>query len=64
MRGLEPGPINAYPGWQALGRTVKRGERIWILCMLITRKVRGEQAARLGLIASEPPSESIACETR
>src|SRR2546426_6262764 len=27
MRGLEPGPINTFPGWQVLGRTVKRGER-------------------------------------
>lgn len=26
-RGLEPGPINTFPGWQALGRAVKRGER-------------------------------------
>ena len=36
MRGLEPGPINTFPGWQALGRTVKRGERALILCMPIT----------------------------
>jgi hypothetical protein len=42
MRGLEPGPINTFPGWQALGRTVKRGERALILCMPITRKVRNE----------------------
>ena len=28
LRGLEPGPINTFPGWQALGRTVKRGERV------------------------------------
>jgi hypothetical protein len=43
LRGLEPGPINTFPGWQALGRTVKRGERALILCMPITRKVRDEQ---------------------
>ena len=43
MRGLEPGPINTFPGWQALGRTVKRGERALILCMPITRKVRDDQ---------------------
>ena len=30
LRGLEPGPINIFPGWQALGRTVKRGERALI----------------------------------
>ena len=43
LRGLEPGPINTFPGWQALGRTVKRGERALILCMPIARKVRDEQ---------------------
>jgi len=43
MRGLEPGPINTFPGWQSLGRTVKRGERALILCMPITRKVREEE---------------------
>src|SRR5262249_12121134 len=43
LRGLEPGPINTFPGWQALGRTVKRGERALILCMPITRKVREAQ---------------------
>ena len=44
LRGLEPGPINTFPGWQALGRIVKRGERALILCMPITRKVRDEEA--------------------
>jgi hypothetical protein len=44
MRGLEPGPINTFPGWQALGRSVKRGERALILCMPMTRKVRDEEA--------------------
>ena len=42
LRGLEPGPINTFPGWQALGRTVKRGERALTLCMPFTRKVRDE----------------------
>jgi len=44
LRGLEPGPINTFPGWQALGRNVKRGERALILCMPITRKRREETA--------------------
>jgi antirestriction protein ArdC len=43
MRGLEPGPINTFPGWQALGRNVKRGERALTLCMPIMRKIRDEQ---------------------
>jgi hypothetical protein len=42
LRGLEPGPINTFPGWQALGRNVKRGERALLLCMPITRKHRDE----------------------
>ncbi len=48
MRGLEPGPINTFPGWQALGRSVKRGERALILCMPITRKARDEEAENNG----------------
>ena len=44
-RGLEPGPINTFPGWQALGRNVKRGERALTLCMPVTRKVRDEESA-------------------
>ncbi len=43
-RGLEPGPINTFPGWQALGRSVKRGEHALTLCMPITRKVRDEES--------------------
>ena len=43
LRGLEPGPINTFPGWQALGRKVKRGERALILCMPITRKARNQE---------------------
>ena len=45
MRGLQPGPINTFPGWQALGRNVKRGERALVLCMPITRKRRNEEAS-------------------
>jgi N-terminal domain of anti-restriction factor ArdC len=53
MRGLEPGPINTFPGWQALGRSVKRGERALTLCMPITRKVRDEDS---------PDNETENCE--
>lgn len=42
LRGLQPGPINTFPGWQALGRNVQRGQRALLLCMPITRKRRGE----------------------
>jgi antirestriction protein ArdC len=43
MRGLQPGPINTFPKWKELGRTVKRGERALILCMPFTRKCREEE---------------------
>ena len=36
LRGLEPGPINTYPGWQALGRQVRKGERALWLCQPVT----------------------------
>ncbi len=48
LRGLEPGPINTFLGWQALGRNVKRAERALMLCMPITRKHRDEEAADNG----------------
>ena len=35
-RGIQPGPINTYAGWQALGRQVRRGERAIWLCQPIT----------------------------
>jgi antirestriction protein ArdC len=44
MRGIQPGPINTFPKWQALGRYVKRGERALTLCMPITRKRRDEES--------------------
>ena len=44
MRGLQPGPINTFPKWQALGRVVKRGERALTLCMPITRKQREDES--------------------
>jgi len=38
MRGIEPGPINTYVGWQRLGRQVRKGERALTLCMPLTKK--------------------------
>lgn len=43
-RGLEPGPISTYPGWQRLGRQVKGGEKGITLCMPVTIKEKGEDA--------------------
>ena len=44
LRGITPGPIKTFPGWQALGRNVQRGERALVLCMPITRKRRDAKA--------------------
>jgi hypothetical protein len=43
-RGMQPGPLNTFPKWRALGRYVKRGERALTLCMPITRKCRDGEA--------------------
>ena len=37
-RGIQPGPINTFPGWKALGRWVRKGEKAITLCMPITVK--------------------------
>ena len=42
MRGIEPGPINTYPGWKQLGRQVRKGEKAILLCMPLTRKKENE----------------------
>lgn len=42
QRGLQPGPINTYPGWQKLNRQVKKGEKAIWLCMPLTRKKKEE----------------------
>ena len=42
IRGIQPGPINTFPGWQILNRHVKKGEKALTLCMPITRKGEGD----------------------
>ena len=36
-RGIPPGPLNTFPGWKALGRHVRKGEKALTLCMPIQR---------------------------
>lgn len=38
LREIQPGPIATYPGWQKLGRQVRRGEKALLLCMPLTCK--------------------------
>lgn len=46
QRGIEPGPIHTFVGWQELGRHVKEGERALTLCMPIKVKTRGGSEPR------------------
>jgi len=43
QRGLQPGPLNTYPGWQKLGRQVRPGEKALWLCMPLTRRPKTGQ---------------------
>ncbi len=43
-RGIQPGPINTYAGWQTLGRQVRKGQRAIWLCQPLTCKRRGDDA--------------------
>ena len=41
-RGIEPGPIDTYKGWQEKGRQVRKGEKAIWLCMPLTCKKKNE----------------------
>jgi hypothetical protein len=50
-RGIEPGPINTYPGWQKLNRQVKKGEKALVLCQPLKFKDReNPEALRVGFV--------------
>ena len=44
-RGIAPGPINTFPGWKALGRYVRKGQKAITLCQPITIKRKGPAGA-------------------
>ena len=52
QRGISPGPINTYQGWQTLNRQVKKGEKAIWLCMPLTRKVTDEQTGESATVAT------------
>ena len=52
LRGIEPGPINTYPGWQSLNRNVKKGEKAIWLCMPLTRKKENETGEKETVITN------------
>lgn len=52
IRGIKPGPINTYPGWQSLKRQVKKGEKAIELCMPLTRKITDERTGESAMVAT------------
>src|ERR1700745_3910711 len=40
-RGITPGPLNTYKGWQQLGRQARKGEKAIVLCMSLAHIVLG-----------------------
>jgi N-terminal domain of anti-restriction factor ArdC len=52
MRGIEPGPINTYPGWQQLGRQVKKGEKALTLCMPLVAKKKDDSGEKQAFITA------------
>jgi len=53
-RGITPGPINTYAGWQALGRQVRKGEKAFVLCQPITATRRQSTDAEAADDAEAP----------
>jgi antirestriction protein ArdC len=52
MRGIEPGPINTYPGWQSLGRQVRKGEKALTLCMPLVAKKKDDSGKKQAFITA------------
>lgn len=52
QRGIEPGPINTYPGWQRLNRQVRKGEKAIWLCMPLTRKKENDAGEKETVITT------------
>ena len=52
QRGIEPGPINTYPGWQSLGRQVKKGQKALWLCLPLTGEKENEAGEKETVITN------------
>lgn len=46
VRGLDPGPIATLQRWNALGRSVKKGEHALVLCMPVTVRTASSEDSR------------------
>ncbi len=65
IRGIEPGPINTYPGWQSLGRQVRKGERALTLCMPLAAKRTNDDGEKEAFIKAfvYKPRWFVICQT-
>ena len=61
LRGIEPGPISTFKGWQELGRNVLKGQKAIELCMPIsgTKLVKTTDARGLALDEIAPFSRFV-----
>ena len=64
MRSIQPGPINTFPGWKALGRHVIKGQKAISLVMPITYKKRDEENQQAADAADRHDSRKSECFTR
>jgi hypothetical protein len=64
MQGIQPGPINTFPGWKALGRHVIKGQKAISLVMPITCKKRDEETQQAADTADWHDSRKSECFTR
>ncbi len=65
LRGLAPGPIATYRGWQEKGRQVRKGEKAIILCRPVTRRFENEQGEEKTITTGfiERPYWFLLCQT-
>lgn len=65
LRGLTPGPIATYRGWQEKGRQVRKGEKAIVLCRPVTRRFENEEGGGKTIAAGfiERPYWFLLCQT-
>ncbi len=65
LRGLTPGPIATYLGWQEKGRQVRKGEKAIVLCRPVTRSFENEQGEEKTITTGfiERPYWFLLCQT-
>ena len=64
MRGIQPGPINTFPGWKVLGRHVIKGQKAISLVMPITCKKHDEKNQQAADAPDSHDGRKSECFTR